>query len=138
MAHLDQDDHQGGHARRVMQSYERWLREDPTLSVLSMVAMFDRPVRREEIAALRGPPIPGLTGRLRDVDAVGWSRLVQRLRAAHLLLPATQPKDADQLDAHPLVREYFAERLRRDAPEAWTDGNARLYEFFRGAAMERP
>jgi tetratricopeptide (TPR) repeat protein len=35
------------------------------------------------------------------------------------------------LDAHPLIREYFARRLRESAPEAWREAHGRLYEHLR-------
>ena len=38
------------------------------------------------------------------------------------------PADAETLDAHPLLREYFAKRLADSAPEAARAGHARLYE----------
>ncbi len=38
------------------------------------------------------------------------------------------PADAETLDAHPLLREYFARRLADSAPEAARAGHARLYE----------
>ncbi|MBS0602693.1 MAG: hypothetical protein JSR94_15840, partial [Proteobacteria bacterium] len=38
------------------------------------------------------------------------------------------PAEAETLDAHPLLREYFAKRLADSAPEAARAGHARLYE----------
>lgn len=35
------------------------------------------------------------------------------------------------LDAHPLIREYFARRLSKSAPEAWRAAHSRLYEHLR-------
>ena len=52
----------GGHARRVMASYERWLGDGPELAVLRLLGLFDRPADAGSIAALRAAPaIPGLT-----------------------------------------------------------------------------
>ena len=39
------------------------------------------------------------------------------------------PADAVSLDAHPLLREYFAKRLLDSAPAAARAGHARLYEY---------
>ena len=39
-----------------------------------------------------------------------------------------QPPSGDALEIHPLVREYFAGRMRTEAPEAWRAGHRRLYE----------
>ena len=137
MSQLKQDERKGGHARRVMESYERWFRDDPALSVLYMVSMFDRPTRPDEIAALRDPPIPGLGEPLHGVDSDEWSNVIARLRRSKLLSEA-HPDDHEALDAHPLVREYFSERLRQNNLEAWKEANARLYVFFRDNSREFP
>jgi tetratricopeptide (TPR) repeat protein len=38
---------------------------------------------------------------------------------------------AESLDAHPLVRSYFAERLKDRNPDAWQQGHLRLYEHLK-------
>src|SRR6185437_15490264 len=38
------------------------------------------------------------------------------------------------LDAHPLVREYFASRVREQFPGAWRAAHRRLYEYLRDSA----
>jgi tetratricopeptide (TPR) repeat protein len=48
------------------------------------------------------------------------------------------PQDPDGLDAHPLVREYFGDRLREDHPDAWREGHSRLYEHLRDNTKELP
>ncbi len=59
---LSADAQHGGHARRVMASYERWLGDGPELAVLRLLGLFDRPAEAGSIAALRAAPaIPGLT-----------------------------------------------------------------------------
>jgi tetratricopeptide (TPR) repeat protein len=42
------------------------------------------------------------------------------------------------LDAHPLVREHFGAQLRQEHPDAWREGNDRLYEHLKAAVPERP
>ncbi|HEV7237958.1 MAG TPA: SEFIR domain-containing protein [Thermoanaerobaculia bacterium] len=37
----------------------------------------------------------------------------------------------NSLDAHPLIREYFARHLRESAPEGWPAAHGRLYEHLR-------
>jgi hypothetical protein len=44
-------------------------------------------------------------------------------------LPATLRGDA--LEAHPLVRDYFARQVRTSEPEAWRAAHRRLYEHLR-------
>ena len=43
-----------------------------------------------------------------------------------------------QLDAHPLVREYFGEQLLTQRTEAWKECNRRLFEYYRALAPELP
>jgi hypothetical protein len=102
------------HARRVLESYEtEWLAGQPELlAVMQLVGLFDRPVSPDCLVALRAKPeIVGLTDRLVAMDDAAWQRAVARLRTVRLLLPA-DPADPAALDAHPLVREWFGERLR--------------------------
>ncbi len=78
-----------------------------------MLGLFDQPVPREVFDALIAPPaIPGLTDGIAaaDVRATQWNEAIARLREQGLISPA----DADApgtLDCHPLVREYFGQRL---------------------------
>ncbi|MCP4659246.1 MAG: hypothetical protein GY856_27875, partial [bacterium] len=129
---------QGGHARRVMTSYERWLGDDPALAILRLLGLFDRPAASEAIASLRQEPaIPGLTDRLQGLDVRDWRLALARLRRARLIAK-TDPGRPGTLDAHPLVREHFANQLQDESPEAWREGNSRLYEHFKATAKEYP
>ena len=42
------------------------------------------------------------------------------------------------LDAHPLIREHFARRLRESAPEIWRTAHGRLYEHLRDSVPYWP
>ncbi len=138
VALLEEDAAQGGHARRVMASYENWLGEGPELAVLRLIGLFDRPAEADSVKALRAPPaIAGLTEPLIDLAEPQWRRTLTRLRRAGLLAePDAQAPD--DLDAHPLVREHFGGRLREGNPEAWRQGNDRLYEHLKETAEELP
>jgi hypothetical protein len=46
IGNLEEDERHGGHARRVMAAYEKWLGEGPELAVLRLLGLFDRPARR--------------------------------------------------------------------------------------------
>ncbi len=128
------DERQGGHARRVMEAYEPWLGK-PDVAILRMIGLFDRPVGQEEIAALRAdPPIVGLTDALVGVDKGAWNKAVARLRNARLL----SVEEDKKLDAHPLVRQHFGERLKQEQPAAWREGHRRLYEHLKATAKELP
>jgi tetratricopeptide (TPR) repeat protein len=135
----------GGHplalgllASFLMESYEaEWLAGQPVPhAIMHMVGLFDRPASGDCLAALRWKPaIPGLTGAIVDLDEGAWQRAVARLRDVRLLAPQ-DPSAPDALDAHPLVREWFGQRLERTNPEAWRSAHGRLYEHLRDTTQE--
>jgi len=126
------------HAKRVMESYEReWLAGQPVpQAIMHMIGLFDRPARGDCLSALRRKPaIPGLTDAIVDLDKGAWQRAVTRLRDVRLLAPQDSAAP-DALDAHPLVREWFGQRLERMNPEAWRAAHGRLYEHLRDTTRE--
>ncbi|MGA8583861.1 MAG: TIR domain-containing protein [Roseiarcus sp.] len=134
----DPNDPHHGDAGRVMESYEReWLADQPILlAILQLVGLFDRPASGDCLRALRAEPaIPGLTDALVDLSDDDWLRAVVRLREVRLLAPR-DPSDADALDAHPLVREWFGDRLRRTNETAWKAAHSRLYDHLRDTTHE--
>lgn len=126
-------------ARKVMDRYVAWMAERPReMAALSLAGLFDRPARGELVAVLRAEPaIPGLTEAVAGLPQAEWNRVVSELREAHLLLPE-DPADPDGIDAHPLVREYFADRLKRTAPAGWQAAHSRLYEHLRDTTKHFP
>ena len=132
------DEKQGGHAFRVIAAYARWLGEGPELAILRLLGLFDRPAEAGALKALRAaPPIPGLTEPLVDLSDEDWQLAIATLRD-HSLLAAADPREPETLDAHPLVRACFAEELESHRPDAWQEGNRRLYEHLRQAAPDLP
>jgi serine/threonine protein kinase len=135
---LAQDNRQGVHARKVMESYQAWFGQSPELSVLRMLGLFDRPADEKALAALLRPPaIPHLTESLTDLTPSEWRAIVARLRRARLLA-AEDPHHHGRLDTHPLVREYFGEQLRNQQIEAWKECNRRLFDYYRTVAPKLP
>jgi tetratricopeptide (TPR) repeat protein/CO dehydrogenase nickel-insertion accessory protein CooC1 len=138
IARLIKERKQGGHARRVMESYERWFQGQPELDILRMMGLFDRPAEGGAIEALRAEPaIPGLTSELQGLSHEDWQYAVGNLRAARLLA-GEDPHQPDTLDCHPLVREHFGEKLQESTPEAWKEAHSRLYEYYKSQAPEYP
>ena len=134
----DADDPLYGHARRVMESHEKeWLAGQPILSaVLQLVGLFDRPASADCLNALRAKPaIRGLTDAIVGLNDDQWRRAVVRLREARLLAPV-DPSDPEALDAHPLVREWFGDRLRQTSEVAWKAAHSRLFDHLRRTAHE--
>ena len=131
---LEDDVRHGRHAERVMRAYEKWLGESVELAVLRLMGLFDRPADNASIMALRAAPaIPGLTEPFQGLKAREWQQALAKLRRIKLLA-----NESDMLDAHPLVREHFKQRLKRECPDAWREANNRLYEHFKRTAKELP
>jgi tetratricopeptide (TPR) repeat protein len=126
------------HVRRVLKSYEReWLAGQPLQhAIMHMVGLFDRPASGDYMRALREKPrIPGLTDPVVDLDEGAWQRAAARLRDVRLLAPA-DPAASHVLDAHPLVREWFGQRLEDTKPDVWRAAHGRLFEHLRDMTWE--
>ncbi len=120
------------HARRVLQAYEiEWLRNEPVLlAILHIIGLFDRPATADCIAAVCSKPvISGLTDYLMNQAKSEWDDAVYALREVRLLAPADIQTEV--LDAHPLVREWFGERLQDTNEAAWRTAHIRLYDHLR-------
>jgi tetratricopeptide (TPR) repeat protein len=134
----DEENPRHDHARRVMESYEKeWLAGEAVEdSIMHLVGLFDRPASGDCLLALRQKPvIMGLTNALVDIEEHEWQRGVTRLRESRLLAP----KDfaaPDALDAHPLVREWFGDRLEHLNLDAWKAAHGRLYNHLRDTTRE--
>ena len=108
-----------GHAFRVMDTYVKWFEDDGengqrAIAILRLLGLFDRPASADCIAALKKEPlIPGLTDALAGMSEsqqnVAFTRLVD---AGLLTVNRAVSGELISLDAHPLIREYFAARLK--------------------------
>ena len=126
---------QGGHAFHVMDVYVKWFeREGDTgqqaMSLLRLMGLFDRAASADCIAALQEPPvIEQLTEALVDLSEEQKNLALTRLAEARLLtVERDEAGTLRALDCHPLIREYFAQRLKNNQPDAWRAGHKRLYE----------
>lgn len=136
---LDVPVERGKHPRRVLEAFaRRFGSSGPEAELLFLLGLFDRPALPGALAALRAAPaIPGLTERLVGLSDVEWDSLLRKLRTEKLI--AEEDKHQPELvDAHPLVREHFGERLEQENPEAWKEGHWRLSGFYSGSAERRP
>jgi len=134
---LEDEESQGGHAARVMKSYEIWLKGKPELDILHILGLFDRPADGGAIDVLRREPvIDGLTNALVGLSDAKWAYALEHLRDLRLLDPK---EDAcpDTLDCHPLVREHFGAALKAKSPAAWKEAHSRLYEYYRDLPKKR-
>ena len=132
-------EHQGRSAFKVMVAYERWLKSggperQRELAVLRLTGLFDRPMAQACLQALRAEPaIAGLTDRLVKLTENQWNIGVKRLSEVELLTVSS-----DAIDAHPLIREYFAAQLTRDQPEAFQAAHSRLFDHLCENTSHRP
>ncbi|MBV1693957.1 MAG: hypothetical protein KGP27_05800, partial [Hyphomicrobiales bacterium] len=136
------DENLGNHSYVMMRRYEilledraRETRGGPEaslagreLALLYIIGLFDRPAEPDALAALKREPIAGLTDTFESWEGGRWDYTVAALRDLKLLLPEGAP---GEIDAHPLVREYFGRRLRITRPEAFRAANLRLYEHYK-------
>ena len=103
-----------------------------------MLGLFHRPADERAIETLVRPPaIPGLTESLTNLRVPEWRSILAKLRRAKLLA-GQDPHNRGQLDAHPLVREYFGEQLRSQLTAAWKECNRRLYDYYKTLAPQLP
>jgi len=125
----------GSHAKRVIECYERWLKTKPGLEVLCILSLFDRPAEPGAIEFLRnGDPIQGLTDQVKSLSEVDWRFAINSLRNVRLLTDRNKNADKeDQLDCHPLVREYFSESLKAQKPTVWREAHSRLFEYYQSS-----
>lgn len=130
-----------GHAFRVIEAYETWFAREGAkgereLAALRLFGFFDRPAGIKSLRALRtAPAIAGLTRPLVNLSGPQWQACLKRLEQCGLIYPS---EDKEAIDAHPLVREYFAATLKKKQPRAWREGHRRLYEQLKDSAPHRP
>ena len=124
------------HAFRAMAAYARWMEDGSDearreLAILRLMGLFDRPATADCLAALlAAPAIPGLTEPLTGLPEEDWNCSLESLVAAKLLtvspetvsVPASAFPLPASLDAHPLLREYFAERLKDEGKGMKAEG----------------
>lgn len=125
----------GGHAKRVMQSYERWLDQKPEIDLLFILGLFDRPVEFEAIQTLlMEGTLPHISEKLVNFSKADWKRLFRRLHRVGLLFDG----DQELVDCHPLVREYFGCQLKLLFPEVWQTAHYRLFQYYCSSAPPFP
>ena len=153
------------HASKVMASYEMWFirGDDPgkpqvghaAVAILRLMGLFNRVAEADCLAELRShKPIRNLTEPLfKATRATGfrgllgsndfepnddiWIQAVERLRRARLLADE-DVADPKSLDAHPLIREHFANLLQEKFAKPGAAAHARLYAHLKASAPELP
>jgi tetratricopeptide (TPR) repeat protein len=141
-------------AWHVLEAYEAWLASPEgnlaDVQALRLTGLFDRPASVDCLEVLRrGQPIAGLTDALVPLSDEAWNGVLRRLEEAHLIqlrFPAVEagsfaPRPEARevpVDAHPLIREYFAQRLRTQQGEAFREAHSRLFDHLCKTTDHRP
>ncbi|HEX6902906.1 MAG TPA: hypothetical protein VF789_24535 [Thermoanaerobaculia bacterium] len=160
---LEEDTEHSSHARKMFAAYVRHLGEDsPEVVVLRLLGFFDRAAERQLLDVLRareavvyewpeeGEPakkrprskciedaLSELVTPLLDLSQTQWLRVLNRLRDLRLI-DFTGPGTSPAVDAHPLLRECFAEQVRTQFSVAWQAGHRRLFEHLSGTTPYWP
>jgi DNA-binding transcriptional ArsR family regulator len=135
---------QSGHAFHVMDAYVKSFKDEGekgkrALSILRLLGLFDRPATFVCLNALwTGEEIGGLNGPLLGINEAQRNITLKRLEDAHLVTVNREQgtQVLVSLDAHPLLREYFATRIRLELPGGWRAAHRRLYEHLRDTTQE--
>ena len=113
----------------------------PNATPCSLLGLFDRPADAGCLARpARQPRHP------RSDRPLGWSwsdadweprprPVAQSSRLIHVRPGGHRPDGS--VDAHPLLREYFARQLRAQQPEAWRAAHRRLYEHLCATTQDK-
>ncbi len=126
-----------GHAIRVMKSMdEEWLAQAPVhAAIMRVVGLFDRPASAAILKALHDKPeVAGLKV-WQAADENARADAIHELREAGLLLPADM-ETPGALDAHPLAREWYGEKLHSENEVGWKAAHGRIYEHLRDTTKE--
>jgi hypothetical protein len=136
---------QGGHAFRVMDAYALALESEGSrgtqvLAILRLLGLFDRPAAADCLNVLwSGEAVSCLTESLIGLSEAQRNIILKRLEDSRLL---TVSRDVSgmliSLDAHPLLREYFAKRLREQCFDAWRTAHRRLYDYLDATTPDKP
>lgn len=130
---IDIPEEKGRHPRRVMAAFEQLFGDGPEIEILQILGLFDRPAESQAVAAIKAPPpISKLTEHIHELSDVDWPRLLTKLRLLKLVARESR-HNPDLLDAHPLIREHFGEKLRVSNPDAWREAHSRLYEYYKNS-----
>ncbi|MFD0725937.1 hypothetical protein [Lysobacter brunescens] len=140
--------HQGRSTMRVMAKYESWLlsgdkERQLELAILRLMGLFEKPMSPGCFEALRASPaIAGLTELFTDSENFEVEAAVTTLIENELLSHEGEDYAGSLLeapiDAHPLIREYFAAQLKRDQPEAFQAAHSRLFDHLCENTPHRP
>lgn len=125
------DDDEIKHAFKVMQAYELWLENQPELTVLYLLGLFDHPIDQKVLQLLWDKKVIGLSY---AIDASYCLKAIDVLREEHHLL--ADYVNSKYIDCHPLVRRYFGRQLKIKHPDSWHKAHQLLYKYYLSLAVD--
>jgi tetratricopeptide (TPR) repeat protein len=138
LSSLLDDQSQGDHARSLMQAYLDWFTGSTVCELLYLIGMFDRGVSLLDLKVLCvSVTIDGLTTELSTYTDAQWLYAIKLLCDSRIITQEFQNGNL-VLDCHPLVRDFMAEKLSRDLPEIWRQGNHAIFTFLQNIAVDNP
>ncbi len=139
----------GEHAFNMLAAYEHRLsrgdeNEIRCLAILRVLGLFGRPADARCIDALIEPPvIKGLTEPLFDAGNDELDLARSTLAQFGLIsfqsgqMDAANPQSPlDNLDTHPLIRDFFARQVSSENPKAWREAHRRIYKYLTAATAD--
>nr|VFK20535.1 MAG: TIR domain-containing protein [Candidatus Kentron sp. LFY] len=142
---LSEDREHGSHAGRLFRAYVAHLGADgPEVAVLRLLGFFDRPAKRKLLRVLirslgdagsqdsvveDNHPFAALAG----LDPDGLQRPLNRLQRLQLIIFGN-----GAVDAHPLLRQWFAHEVKSQFPDAWRRGHRGLFDHLTETTPQRP
>ena len=129
---LNLPEEKGRHARQIIEAFSiHFGNNSSEFQLLSIMGFFDRPVPIDAInAIITDDIIPNLSNRLKDSWGSLWLNTLRNLREQKLLFEVKEHQ-LDTLDCHPLIREYFADKLKQENPDVWKQGHSILYHYYK-------
>ena len=128
-----------GHAFKAIEAYETWFAAGDVearrqLAILRLLSLFDRPAPADCLTVLREVAIEGLNDSLVNVPEKVWNIALSRLQEIGL----ATVNESGAVDCHPLIREYFARKLRDKEPAAFQAAHSRLFDHLCQTTAHRP
>ncbi|MCY1075975.1 AAA family ATPase [Archangium lansingense] len=119
----------------LLQAHDQSFEAGPESALLRFMAVLGSTVRRELLhQLLEQPTFDWRFHGLKHLRTTDIDEGISRLRSHSLL---TETED-ERFLLHPIVRDYFREQLRAEAPEKYRVLHEYLFEFFRRKTARRP
>jgi len=131
-----EEPHEGGHAVRVMKSYDKWLKNSLEWIIIHIMGLFDRPVQEDTLTTVRNT-LRRLkwTNEISNNEILKWEYALKRLVKLGLI-SEQHILNRKEYDCHPIIREFYREKLEMFYPRIWKKTNNILFELFQNQCVK--